>query len=247
VATAFAVLSLSYCQAKAAGQNKEQNPCVPKEEEQKDNGQNSSKLTESIVLGKSANNSVQVKAISQAGKMVWEIQLGGGSNQPPSNTNITGPAFIVLGGTKYSGHYRLSTNPATQLRMKIKTIGKTPGVDNDVYNFVAGHAVLNFEFAPTSSFANPWLTGQIANVSATQLVLNEDNGNEHPPILITGKIGVPTGGSLATFFAGGSSMLVLDVGGNQMLSKLQAGNTLSGMKLKEGSKYSPTHNSAQKD
>ena len=220
-------------------------------------------FAEPIMLGSSAGNSVQIKALKRRGKTVFEIQLGGGSNQPPANTRITGKASAVFGRKKYSGYYRLSTGPARQLQMKLKTADN----GNDMYSFITGYDVLSFEFAPTSSFTNSWLTGQITNVSATQRAAsngnqnngnqnngnqnngnknngnknngNKNNGNQHPPISLIGKISAPRGGSLARLFGSGRIRLVLNIGGNQRLSVVTPGNSLSGMKLEHGSYYSP--------
>jgi hypothetical protein len=201
-------------------------------------GQSGSKPSETILLDASAEDSIQIKAFKKEGAVVWEIQLGEGSNEPPANTKITGKASTVIDGAMHTGYYRLSTEPTAQLRMRLKSAGKAPSVGKDEYVFVSGHDALKFEFAPTSSFATPWLTGSITNVAATQQVPSEDNGNQHPPIVLTGTIGAPTGGSLAATIGGGSSQLALNVGGNQGLSKLEAGNTHSGMRLEKGSKYS---------
>lgn len=43
-------------------------------------------FAEPIVLESSAVNTVQIKAIEQRGTKSFEIQLGGGSNQPPADT-----------------------------------------------------------------------------------------------------------------------------------------------------------------
>lgn len=229
------------------GQSKREKPSTQKEAGQKSDAQNVSKSTASIILGASANNSVQIKALNQAKITVWEIQLGGGSNQPPSHTHITGQASTEVGGTTYAGYYRLSTEPTAQLQMKRKAAGTKPGVDKDEYSFLTGHDLLTFEFAPTSTFANPWLTGPITIVSATQQVPSEDNGDEHPPISLSGKISAPTGGSLAQSFGSGDSQLSLNVGGNQRLAELQLGNTLSGMHLDKGSRYSANLKSPRKE
>jgi hypothetical protein len=222
------------------GQNQEEKTRTSREGSPKGDAQDVRKLEKSIILAASPVNSVQIKAIPQGRATVLEIQLGGGSNQPPSNTHITGQASTVVGEITYSGYYRLSTEPAAQLHMKIKASGKKPRVDRDEYSFLTGHDVLKFEFAPTTTFVNPWLTGQITLASATQQLPGEDNGDEHPPILLTGTVSTPTGGSLASDFGSGDSLLTLNVGGNQRLAPLELGNTLSGMNLDKGSRYSPS-------
>jgi len=205
------------------------------------NGQSAS--AERIILKASARNSVQIKALDKQGTTVWELQLGGGSNQPPSETSLTGQASTVIDGKEYSGYFRLSTDSKHQLQMKLRTAGKA----HDEYSFLAGFDLLSFEFAPTSSFTNPWLAGQLTVSTATQQMpsqnnrnqqgSSEDNGSNHPPILLAGKASAPTGGSLAKLFEGGESRLTLHVGGNQRLSALTKGNTLSGMNLESGSLY----------
>lgn len=229
------------------GQNGGEKTSGSKTDGQKGDGQKGENSTDPILLEATPTNSIQIKAVKQTQTTVFEIQLGGGSNQPPSDTQVTGKAATTVGGIKYSGYYRLSTEPKAQLRMKVKAAGKKPGVDKDEYIFLPGHDVLKFEFAPTSTFANAWLTGQITNVSATQQVPSQDNGNEHPPILLSGKSSAPTGGSLAKDFGSGNSLLTLNVGGNQRLADLQSGDTLSGMKVQKGSSYSPSYKSPRKE
>jgi len=238
MAVAFSVVvvqAISQGQAQDTGEKKK-GPAVEK------NGQAAS--AERIKLEASPSNSVQIKALNQQGATVWEIQLGGGSNQPPSDTWLTGQASTAIDGKKYSGYFRLSTDPKRQLQMKIKTAGK----ERDEWSFLPGYDVLNFEFAPTSSFTNPWLAGQLTVVTATQQVPGQNSNNQqgstqnndktHPPILLSGKTSTPTGGSLAKLFEDGESRLTLHVGGNQRLSVLTKGNTLSGMNLESGSLYS---------
>jgi hypothetical protein len=225
-------------------------------------GMSSMSFAETITLKATAVNSVQIQAFKSGEKTVHEIQLGGGSDQPPHDTMLTGKASVVIGEKTYVGDYRLSTAPAAQLRMINATAGTRPGT-SDRYRFVAGHAVLAFQFAATDSFRDPWLTGTITIVSATQQVpgpnakrqdrdgqkngdgqngngqagdgQNGDNGNEHPPILLAGSITGPLGGSLgASHYASSDIQLMLRVGGNQRLLDLTARNTHSGMSLGSG-------------
>jgi hypothetical protein len=224
-------------------------------------GMSSMSFAETISLKATAINSVQTQAFKSGGKTVYEIQLGGGSDQPPHDTMLSGKASVVIGEKTYSGYYRLSTVPAAQLRMINTTAGTRPGT-SDRYRFVAGHAVLALQFAATESFRDPWLTGTIAIVSATQQVpdprakreggdgqngngqngngqagdgQNGGKGNEYPPILLAGWMTGPLGGSLgASDLAGGDIQLTLKVGGNQRLIDLAPKNTHSGMSLGSG-------------
>ncbi len=238
LATLLVSSGLLFFASVSDGQNGGEKTSGPKADGQKDDGRRSGNSTDLILLEETPTNSIQIKALKQGQATVFEIQLGGGSNQPPSNTQVTGKATATVGEKKYAGYFRLATEAKMQLRMKLVAAGKKPGVDKDQYSFLFGYDVLKFEFASTSTFANPWLTGQITNVTATQQVPNQDNGNEHPPVLLSGKISAPTGGSLAKEFGSGDTLLTLNVGGNQRLADLELGNTLSGMKLQQG-KYTP--------
>lgn len=223
-------------------------------------------FAETIQLQTSARNGVQIKAFSSGGKTVYEIQIGGGNDQPPHDTVLTGKASLVIGEKTYSGYYSLATAPATQLRM-VKTTAATKSEPSDVYNFVAGHAVLAFKFAPTDSFKDLWLTGAITTVSATQQVPSQKggsqngngqngdgqngqtgdgkNGGNYPPVVLTGSMTAPTGGLLASSIGGGEIQLSLNVGGNQRLYDLTPQNTHSGMTLESGTlTVRPTKKSA---
>lgn len=226
-------------------------------------GMSSISSAETITLKATATNTVQIKAFNSGGKTTYEIQLGGGNDQPPHDTVLTGKASVVIGAKTYSGYYSLSTAPAAQLRM-ISTAAGTPAGKHDVYSFVAGHAVLAFKFAPTDSLRDPWLIAEVTSVSATQQVPSQNNGNdkngnggagkgqngngqngdgdngngqggnEHPPIAITGSMTAAMGGSLAASFAKADIQLTLKVGGNQRLLDLTPQNTHSGMSLQSG-------------
>jgi len=180
-----------------------------------------------IDLGASASQSVQILALPAK---TFEIQLGGGNNQPPSDTFITGTAILDIGGNIFSGFYRLSTDPLHQLQM----VNTVAGGTIDQYSFLAGHNILNFVFAPTLGFNTPYLVGDFILGWATQQVPG-NSGNLHPSILLFGTMGSPTSGSLANQVPpGGLSQFVLDVGGNQRLLDLTPGNSFSGMSLQNG-------------
>ena len=119
---------------------------------------------ETVELGATPVNTVQIKALKIRQSRMFEIQLGGGSNQPPANTRLLGKASMVVGNDTYAGHYRISTDPTRQLRMALRSTDR----EKDEYRFMSGYDVLYFEFAPTVSFARPWLTGKITSISATQ-------------------------------------------------------------------------------
>lgn len=192
-----------------------------------------------ITLQASANNSIQIQALKgTGGKTLWEVQFGGGSDQPPHNTVITGKASTEIGGKTCSGYYRLSTAPHGQLRMLSKSKGTKPGAE-DAYTFLAGHHVLEFKFAATLTFNDPWLVAEITNASATQQVPSQGNGDQHPPILLIGSMSAPTAGSLAGSFGRGDSKLMLNIGGNQRLLDLKPTNSHSGMSLKSGTLVIP--------
>lgn len=198
-------------------------------------GMNSLGFAGTITLQASASNTVQIKAFKgKEGTTGWEIQLGGGSDQPPRNTLITGKASMVIGGKTYSGYYRLSTATDAQLRLNSKTKATKSGTE-DGYTFLAGHNVLEFKFAATLTFNDPWLVAEITNASATQQVPSQGNGDQHPPILLVGSITAPTAGSLAGSFGRGDNKLTLSMGGNQRLLDLKPTNSYSGMSLKSGS------------
>jgi hypothetical protein len=223
----------------------------------------SSSFAETIALTASASNSVQIKALNSGGKTVYEIQLGGGNDQPPHDTVLTGKASVVIGDRTYSGYYSLATAPTAQLRM-MNTAGAQPG-KGDVYSFVSGYDVLAFKFAATDSFRNPWLTATISNLSATQQLpgqkgkgngqaakgqtgdgnngdgQNGQAGDNHPPIVLAGALTAPMG-PLAGSFTKGEVQLTLRVGGNQRLLELTPKNTHSGMSLESGTltvRYDP--------
>jgi hypothetical protein len=201
-------------------------------------GMTSISLAGTITLQAAASNSTQIKAIAgPQGKLVWEIQLGGGADQPPHDTMITGKATAVIGGKAYSGYYRLSTASDAQLRMINKTKGAKPGME-DVYTFLDRHNVLEFKFAAALSFNDPWLTARISNAYATQQVPSQENGDQHPPIVLFGSMTAPAG-SLAGSFSSCDSKLVLNVGGNQRLLDLKPTNSYSGMNLKTGAMTVP--------
>jgi len=184
-----------------------------------------------ITLGQSPASSVQIQALNISGQTVYEIQLGGGSNQPPSNTFVTGAASTTIGSTTYNGFYRLSTTPSLQLRMVNTVVGVANGAD-DEYDFLTGRDTLKLEFAQTTTFASPWLVADIINVYATQDV--PPNGNQHPPIYLFGNMGAPSGGSLASSFAGGGSQIRINIGGNQRLLDLTPPNSYSGLRIEDG-------------
>lgn len=225
-------------------------------------------FAETITLKASASSSVQIRAFSSGGKTRYEIQLGGGNDQPPHDTVLTGKASILIGEKTYSGYYSISTAPAAQLRMIKTTAGTKPGT-YDVYSFLGRYDVLAFKFAPTDSFRDPWLTGAITMVSATQQVPSQNGGGQngngqngdgqngqtgngqnkgnYPPVLLAGSMTAPTGGSLAGSFGRGEIQLMLNVGGNQRLLDLTPQNTHSGMSLESGTltvRYEPKRTSA---
>jgi hypothetical protein len=182
---------------------------------------------DSITLHASLSNTVQILALSTQGR--YEIQLGGGNDQPAHDTFISGTAALLIGASSQNVFYKLSTDPMKQLEIQNTTKG---GV-KDTYGFVSGFDVLNFTFSSDAGFLNPLLIGAINHISATQNV--PLNGNDHPGIFLSGNFGAPTGGSLASKYAAGTSNLVLNVGGNQRLIDLTPGNSFSGMNLNNGS------------
>jgi hypothetical protein len=104
----------------------------------------------------------------------------------------------------------------------------------DWYNFVDNHKNLTLAF--TDLLDTPWLTMTIENLHATQEV--PADGDSHPPILIHGSFDSPDG-TLKKYFDAGSNDLILSVGGNQRLSLLGPGDSVSGMNLDKGTLTNP--------
>ncbi len=224
-------------------------------QDHRDNNKEREMELRGIKLGGTEVNSVQIKAVKGPDlKTAWEIQLGGGSNQPPANTRLTGRASIIVDGKTLSGYFTLATEPAAQLRMIHMASGQ-----KDTYEFLPGRKTLKFFLAENSSLKDPWVTAEITCTRAYQDAIkknnrkhpgadqanqnhqinhdnqdNQNNQDSHAPIVLIGSLGKQTGGSLANRFAQGVIKLTLNVGGNQRLYDADLGNTHSGMKLQEG-------------
>jgi hypothetical protein len=181
-------------------------------------------LADTIQLGVSAANSVQLMGTgsSPANSFVMELDLC--NNQPvPNLCSIGGTAT----GMSQIGAYSLSTPGTLPLLMYT---GSTATTDNYVF---ASPTQLDFVWGTL-------LTGTLDFTAASQQIPLD--GDSHPPLILLGGTLQITGGSLAPQFgSSGTGSLPFSVGGNQrILDLINTTNSYSGMSLSGGTLTVPS-------